>query len=94
VARDPERAARWWAWVTQHNLVAVSRSIESLTRSGRVDPDAGRMLLGYLAGGIDAFQTYRRLQEAGHSPQMAPRGSARWSTTSTSSWSDVSSARA
>jgi SLT domain-containing protein len=80
--------------VTEHNLGSLGRSIESLTRSGGIDPEAGKVLYGYLAGGIDAFQTYRRLQEAGHSPQMAPRGSARWSTTSTSSWSDVSSARA
>jgi hypothetical protein len=61
--------------VTEHNLGSLGRSIESLTRSGGIDPEAGKVLYGYLAGGIDAFQTYRRLQEAGHSPQMAPRGS-------------------
>lgn len=75
VARDPERAARWWAWVTEHNLGALARSISSLTRSGRIDPDDGRVLLGYLADGLDAFETYQHLQDAGHSPQMAPRGS-------------------
>lgn len=75
VARDPDRAARWWAWVTEHNLSAIGRSIDSLTRRGRIDPEAGRVLYGYLAGGIDAFRTYVRLQEEGHSPQMAPRGS-------------------
>ena len=75
VARDPERAARWWAWVTEHNLGALERSVFALTRSGRIDPDDGRVLLGSLADGLGAFQTYRRLQDAGHSPQMAPRGS-------------------
>ncbi|CAN5767868.1 hypothetical protein BH18ACT17_BH18ACT17_14210 [soil metagenome] len=59
VARDPVRAARWWAWVTEHNLGALGRSISSLTRSGRIDPGDGRVLLGYLADGLDAFQTYR-----------------------------------
>lgn len=33
------------------------------------------MLLDYLTKGADAFHTYVRLQEAGHSPQMTPRGS-------------------
>jgi hypothetical protein len=75
VARDPERAARWWAWVTEHNLGALGRSIESLTRSGAIDPEAGRVLFGYLAEGADAFHAYVRLQEEGHAPQMAPRGS-------------------
>jgi hypothetical protein len=75
VAKDPERAARWWAWVTQHNLAAVGRSIESFTRTGAIEPEAGRSLYAYLAKGIDAFHTYARLQEQGHSPQMAPRGS-------------------
>jgi len=75
VARDPERAARWWAWVTEHNLGALGRSIDVLTRSGKIEPEAGRVLFGYLAQGTDAFQTYRQLQDAGHSPQMAPRGS-------------------
>jgi hypothetical protein len=32
------------------------------------------VLLGYLAEGLDAFENYQRLQDAGHSPQMAPRG--------------------
>jgi len=75
VARSPERAARWWAWVTEHNLGALSRSIESLARTGGIDPEAGRSLYDYLAKGVDAFHTYVRLQEEGHSPQMAPRGS-------------------
>lgn len=75
VARDPDRAARWWAWVVEHNLGALGRSIESLTRSGAIDPETGRVLFGYLAEGVDAFHTYLRLQEAGHAPQMAPRGS-------------------
>jgi len=75
VARDPERAARWWAWMTEHNLGALSRSIEQFTRTGAIDPEAGRSLYSYLAKGIDAFHTYQRCQEAGHSPQMAPRGS-------------------
>jgi hypothetical protein len=75
VARDPDRAVRWWAWVTEHNLGALGRSIDQLTRQGAIEPEAGRSLYGYLAGGIDAFHTYVRLQEAGHSPQMAPRGS-------------------
>lgn len=75
VARDPDRAARWWAWVAEHNLGSLSRSIDALTRSGQVDPVAARVLLGYLAQGTEAFHTYVRLQEEGHSPQMAPRGS-------------------
>ncbi len=75
VARDPDRAARWWAWVTEHNLGALGRSISSLTRQGAIEPEAGTALYGYLADGLDAFHTYVRLQEAGHSPQMAPRGS-------------------
>jgi len=75
VARDPDRAARWWAWVTEHNLGALGRSIHSLTRSGAIDPEAGRVLFGYLAEGAEAFHTYIRLQDEGHAPQMAPRGS-------------------
>jgi hypothetical protein len=75
VARDPARAARWWAWVTEHNLGSLGRSIDQLTRSGRVDPVAAQVLLGYLARGLDAFHTYAGLQEEGHSAQMAPRGS-------------------
>ena len=31
--------------------------------------------MSYLAKGSGAFQTFLRLQEQGHSPQMAPRGS-------------------
>jgi len=75
VAKDSERAARWWAWATEHNLGALGRSIEQLSASGKIDPEAGRSLYVYLAKGIDAFHTYQRLQEQGHSPQMAPRGS-------------------
>lgn len=75
MAKDPERASRWWAWVTEHNLGALSRSIDQLTRSGRIEPEAARELMGYLARGSGAFHTYLRLQAEGHSPQMAPRGS-------------------
>lgn len=75
VAKDPERAARWWAWMTEHNLGALGRSIEQLAASGRIEPEAGRSLYAYLAKGIDAFHTYAALQEKGHSAQMAPRGS-------------------
>jgi len=75
VAKDPERAAKWWAWMTEHNFGALGRSIEQFTRQGKVDPEAGRSLYAYLAKGVDAFHTYVRLQEEGHSPQMAPRGS-------------------
>lgn len=75
VAKDPERAARWWAWVTEHNLGALGRSIVQLSRSGRIEPEAARELMGYLVRGSGAFQTYVRLQAEGHSPQMAPRGS-------------------
>jgi hypothetical protein len=32
--------------------------------------------MSYLARGSGAFQTYLRVQTQGHSPQMAPRGSA------------------
>jgi hypothetical protein len=75
VAKDPDRATRWWAWVTEHNLSALSHSIDAFTRQGAIDPEAGRALYDYLAGGIDAFHTYVRLQDEGHAPQMAPRGS-------------------
>ena len=33
------------------------------------------MLLDYLVRGGDAFHAYLRLRDAGHAPQMAPRGS-------------------
>jgi len=75
VAKDPDRAARWWAWVAEHNLGALGRSITALVAVGRIDPREGRNLLGYLARGAGAMHTYVRLQEAGHSAQMAPRGS-------------------
>ena len=75
VARDPDRAARWWAWVAEHNLDALGRSIDPLTRQGAIEPEAGRSLYGYLANGIGAFHTYVRLQDKGLSSQMAPRGS-------------------
>lgn len=75
VAKDPDRAARWWAWVAEHNLGALGRSIEGLIRAGKVEPRVGHTLLGYLTRGAAALHTYVRLQEAGHSPQMAPRGS-------------------
>ncbi|MDP9297141.1 MAG: UPF0236 family protein, partial [Actinomycetota bacterium] len=75
VAKDPERAARWWAWVAEHNLGALGRSINSLASQGRIDLEDGRKLLGYLARGQAAINTYVRMQEVRHSPQMAPRGS-------------------
>ncbi len=75
VAKDPERAARWWAWVAESNLGALGRSINSLVGAGRIDPTDGRKLLGYLSRGHAAINTYVRMQQAGHSPQMAPRGS-------------------
>ena len=75
LARDPDRAARWWAWVAESNLGALGRSINALIGAGRIDPKDGRNLLGYLARGASAMHTYVALQEAGHSPQMAPRGS-------------------
>ncbi len=75
VARDPDRAARWWAWVAEHNLDALGRSIRSGIASGRIEAEAGTNLLGYLERGVGALHTYLRLREEGHSPQMAPRGS-------------------
>jgi len=75
VARDPDRAARWWAWVTEHNLGALGRSIRRLIAEGTLDPAEGIGLLTYLERGAGALHTYLELQEAGHSPQMAPRGS-------------------
>jgi len=75
VARDPERAARWWAWVAEANLDALGRSINQLIRTGGIDPKDGHNLLEYLVRGAGAINAYVRLQEAGHSPQMAPRGS-------------------
>ena len=53
VARDPERAARWWAWVAESNLSALGRSINALIAAGRIDPKDGRNLLGYLARGAE-----------------------------------------
>jgi hypothetical protein len=75
VAKDPERAARWWAFVAEHNLGALGRSIRSGIASGRIEAEAGENLLAYLRRGVGALHTYLRLREAGHSPQMAPRGS-------------------
>jgi hypothetical protein len=75
VARDPERAARWWAWVAEHNLGALGRSIRRLVAQGKVDPAEGIGLLTYLERGAGALHTYLGLQQAGHTPQMAPRGS-------------------
>jgi len=37
VAKDPERAARWWGWVCDHNLQALGRSIDAYTRAGKID---------------------------------------------------------
>jgi hypothetical protein len=75
VARDPERAARWWGWVAEHNLEALGRSIHRYLASGQIDPGAAANLLTYLGRGAGALHTYLRLREEGHSPQMAPRGS-------------------
>lgn len=75
VARDPHRAARWWGWVAEHNLGALGRSIRRLIAEEKVDHKEGINLLAYLERGAGALHTYLRLQEAGHSAQMAPRGS-------------------
>ena len=75
VARDPDRAARWWAWVVQQNLDALGRSIYAVIRTGKIDPKEGANLLAYFRRGASALNTYLRLREAGHSEQMAPRGS-------------------
>jgi len=75
VARDPDRAARWWGWVAEHNLGALGRSIHALIRSDKIDPKEGANLLAYFERGASALHTYLRLREAGHSEQMAPRGS-------------------
>lgn len=75
VAKDPERAARWWGWVAEHNLEALGRSIHRYLASGRIDPKAAANLLTYFERGAGALHTYLRLREAGHSEQMAPRGS-------------------
>lgn len=75
VARDPDRAARWWGWVAEHNLGALGRSIHRLIREDRLDPKEGANLLSYFERGAAALHTYLRLREAGYSDQMAPRGS-------------------
>jgi hypothetical protein len=75
VAKDPNRAARWWGWVATQNLDALGRSIHDLIRRGKVDPKEGTNLLAYFTRGAAALHTYLKLREAGHSEQMAPRGS-------------------
>ncbi|MGQ0669419.1 MAG: UPF0236 family transposase-like protein [Actinomycetota bacterium] len=75
LARDPDRAARWWGYVASDNLDALGRSLAHYIRAGQVDPKAGEDLLGYFRRGAAALDTYLRLREAGHSAQMAPRGS-------------------
>ncbi len=50
VAKDPERAARWWGWVAEHNLDALGRSIHALVSSGRIDPKDAAGLLACRAG--------------------------------------------
>lgn len=75
VAKDPERAARWWGWVAEHNLDALGRSIHALIHAGRIDPKDAAGLLAYFEKGASALHTYLRLREQGHSAQMAPRGS-------------------
>ncbi len=75
VAKDPDRAARWWGWVSEHNLDALGRSIHAFIRAGKIEAKAGASLLGYFERGAAALHTYLRLRQAGHSEQMAPRGS-------------------
>jgi len=75
VAKDPERAARWWGWVAEHNLDALGRSIHRYVSSGEVKPEAGANLLEYFRRGASALHTYLRLRGQGHSAQMAPKGS-------------------
>lgn len=75
VARDPDRAARWWAWAAESNLDALGRSIHHYVASGQIDPKAAANLLTYFERGAGALHTYLRLREAGHPDQMAPRGS-------------------
>ncbi len=75
VAKDPDRAARWWAWVAEQNLDALGRSIHHYVSSGQIDPKAASHLLAYFERGAGALHTYLGLREAGHSAQMAPRGS-------------------
>lgn len=75
LAKDPERAARWWGYVATNNLDALGRSLHHYIRAGQVDPKAGDDLLRYFEKGAGALQTYLSLREAGHSAQMAPRGS-------------------
>lgn len=45
MARDPERAARWWAFLAEHNLGALGRSIRSGVASGRIEAEAEANLL-------------------------------------------------
>lgn len=75
VAKDPERAARWWSWVAENNLDALGKSLKHCLTNGQIDPEAGRSLMGYFRRGAGALRTYLRLRDAGHSAQMAPRGS-------------------
>ncbi|MGH2765071.1 MAG: UPF0236 family transposase-like protein [Actinomycetota bacterium] len=75
LARDPQRAARWWGYVATHTLEALGRSLAHSIGAGQVDPKAGEDLLGYFRRGAAALDTYLGLREAGHSAQMAPRGS-------------------
>ena len=75
VARDPDRAARWWAFLAESNLDALGRSIYHYVSSGQIDPKAAANLLAYFERGAGALTTYLRLREAGYSEQMAPQGS-------------------
>lgn len=75
VAKEPVRAAKWWGWVAAGNLDALGRSIAAHVRTGDIEADAGKQLLGYFEAARASLNTYRRLREAGHSAQMAPRGS-------------------
>lgn len=83
VARDPDRAARWWAWVTEHNLGALSRSIDQLTRTGGVEPEAGReLMVTSPRARVRSRPTFAFRPKDTH-PRWLPADRARWSTTST-----------
>jgi len=61
--------------VAEQNLDALGRSIHHFVRSGHIDPKAAANLLAYFERGAGALHSYLKLREAGHSAQMAPRGS-------------------
>lgn len=90
VARDPDRAARWWAWVAESNLDALGRSINAYIRSGHVDSEAGRNLLAYFEKGAAALNTYFQLRAADTARRWL-RAARVWSSTTSSSSSPVAS---